>query len=367
VPVLFDYGTLADGTPFMVMELLRGVELQVRLDERGTLSVADTVRLVAQMGEALSLAHDSGIVHRDLKPENIFLVPDDEGAFTVKVLDFGIAKTGDDADSGGLTRTGTTLGTPNFMSPEQLVQASDVDRRADLWSLAVVVYGCLTGKLPFEGETFPAICVAVHEGVFEKPSRLRRALPLALDAWFAKAFHRDLEARFASAAEMAAAFASAVADRRAAVDRGENDRPVRRRGKARLELVWETMPGVPRHLRHERHIGAGRAVVCSFAMAVAALSLFLIADPTLSAVSYATGYIEVFANEMGQLSAPLQRSFSEWYAAEPRSSAPVPAVTNLAATAPSVSSHELVPARNPAPVRTRRRPVPSAVAPNVVP
>jgi eukaryotic-like serine/threonine-protein kinase len=205
-PQIFDYGTLADGTPFIVMELLSGVSLQTRLENDGPFSLDETGRLVQQLCTVLSSAHALGIIHRDIKPENIILVPDEVGLLTAKVLDFGIAKVMEGGPA-GMTQTGMTLGTPSYMSPEQLVSAKAVDARADLWSLAVVAYCSVTGVLPFAGDTFGAVCLAIHSGQLEDPSVLRPDLPPALGDWFRKSLHREITERFSSAAEMAGAFA----------------------------------------------------------------------------------------------------------------------------------------------------------------
>jgi serine/threonine protein kinase len=208
VPQVFDFGTLPDGAPFIVMELLDGVDLQTRLEKEGGLSLAQTERLVGQMCAVLALAHGLGLIHRDIKPSNIVLIRGEGDAFTAKLLDFGIVKALDVDDSG--TRTGTTLGTPSYMSPEQLMSAKAVDARADLWSLAVVAYCCLTGELPFAGETFGAVCLSIHSGPFVDPSSLRSGLPASLDEWFRKALNRAPEERFQSATEMSAALSAAM-------------------------------------------------------------------------------------------------------------------------------------------------------------
>jgi serine/threonine protein kinase len=209
-PQIYDYGVLADGTPFIVMELLSGVTLQVQLGNAGSLSLAQTALLVTQVCSVLASAHTLGIIHRDIKPENIVLVAGEDSALTAKVFDFGIAKADSGGNVAGLTHTGTTLGTPSFMSPEQLLSAKAVDGQADLWSVAVVAYCCLTGELPFAGDTFGAVCMAIHAGVRVDASAHRPGLPPALDAWFAKAFSGDIEERFASATEMATTFVEAA-------------------------------------------------------------------------------------------------------------------------------------------------------------
>ncbi len=225
VPQVFDYGNMDDGTPFMVMELLQGVDLQSRL-AGDLLSIEETGRMLTQIGSVLSAAHAIGIVHRDIKPENIFLVSE-EATFTVKLLDFGIAKASTKLDE-PVTLHGVTMGTPCYMSPEQLLGSRDLDGRSDLWSLAVVAYNALTGALPFPGDTFGAFCFAVQAGAFAAPSTLRPDLPPALDGWFRKALRRSPHDRFASADEMVAAFSAAVtAAPEATADAGEGVVPPR--------------------------------------------------------------------------------------------------------------------------------------------
>jgi serine/threonine protein kinase len=200
---ILDYATTARGVPYIVMELLEGGDLEMRLRGDRRLGLEDSSRVVVQICKALSKAHALGIVHRDIKPDNIFLV-EHEGEIFVKVLDFGIAK--DEQRERSITASGTTMGTPSFMSPEQLFRPKEVDLRSDLWSTAVVAYRCLTGKLPFEGDNFAAMCISVHDGKFPPPSSLDSSLPRDLDAWFAKALSLDPRDRFQSAADMANAY-----------------------------------------------------------------------------------------------------------------------------------------------------------------
>ncbi len=208
----FDHGVMEDGTPFIVMELLCGESLADRIARPpGLLSPAELQPLLVQVASALDAAHAIGIVHRDLKPANIFLNRSGREIFA-KVLDFGIAKQADACGSAAApaTRTGVIMGTPQYMSPEQLMSAKDADLQADLWALAVVAYQALTGLLPFEGETLAALAVAITTGDFPPPSSTRGAALLALDPWFARALARCPADRFASAGEMAAAFAAAI-------------------------------------------------------------------------------------------------------------------------------------------------------------
>ena len=195
---IFDFATTPGGIPFIVMELLEGEDLESRIRRR-ELTLEETSRVFIQVCKALAKAHALGIVHRDIKPDNIFLIEDDGDIFA-KIVDFGIAK--DDQQAPGITVSGTTMGTPSYMSPEQLFHPKDVDIRSDLWSVAVVAYRCLTGHLPFAGDSFGAVCVAINGGNFVPPSADHPHLPSGFDGWFEKALSRKLEDRFQSIAEM---------------------------------------------------------------------------------------------------------------------------------------------------------------------
>jgi eukaryotic-like serine/threonine-protein kinase len=198
---VFDHGVDAAGVPYIVMELLEGEDLAHRLAAVGHLSPMQTAQIVGQVCKALSKAHAAQIVHRDIKADNIFLLHSDDDVF-VKVLDFGIAKRHDDAPNSHLTSTGAVVGTPHTMSPEQILSSKHVDFRSDLWSVGVVAYQCITGALPFDGDTFGAIAIAIDRATFPPASTRCPGLPPQLDAWFSRALSRDLDGRFGSAREM---------------------------------------------------------------------------------------------------------------------------------------------------------------------
>jgi serine/threonine-protein kinase len=203
----FDRGVMSDGTPYIVMELLEGESLLSRLDRVGRLSMKQTAQVVAQVARALRKAHELGIVHRDIKPDNIFVTTTEDGLFC-KVLDFGIAKQAQLPKMGGLTSPGTLIGTPEYMSPEQVMSSKDVDEKADLWALAVTAYYCVTGVLPFTADALGALCVLLLKGEFEPASRVRPDLPPGTDAWFARALAKEPADRFSDARQMALAFAA---------------------------------------------------------------------------------------------------------------------------------------------------------------
>jgi serine/threonine protein kinase len=175
-----DMGTNGPAGPYLVMELLEGQSLRELLDEAGQLPLELTVNIALQVCECLTEAHGHGIIHRDLKPENVFLCTSNwPGQYDVKVLDFGIVKIdGEGAiPKSSLTRTGSTVGTPYYMSLEQLRNSSAVDVRADVYSLGVVIYECLSGRKPFQAETIGDLVFALCSGPPTHLGRLRPDLP----------------------------------------------------------------------------------------------------------------------------------------------------------------------------------------------
>ncbi len=199
---ILDYGGEGE-LAFISMELLDGESLAQRLRRQAPLSQELIARIVTHIGRALSRAHSGEIVHRDLKPDNVFLV-DNDGEIIAKVLDFGIAKSVSssfDEVGGPQTKTGTMLGTPYYMSPEQLISSRDVDHRCDLWALGVIVHECVCRVRPFRGETIGDLVLQICERPLPKPSQ-RCAVPPGLDGWFLKAVARDPDDRFQSATEM---------------------------------------------------------------------------------------------------------------------------------------------------------------------
>jgi serine/threonine-protein kinase len=198
-----------DGTPYIVMELLDGEDLETRLRRVGRLTVAAASPIAGQIAKALRTAHEAGIVHRDLKPANVFLCrhQDEE---TAKVLDFGIAKANGEAQVGEGTATGVVMGSVHFMSPEQTRALKHVDARTDLWALGVILYRCLTGRLPFLGDQITTVLVAISVDPVPPPSQLAPHLGPDVDRFFARALARDPAERFQSAREMSEAFGALV-------------------------------------------------------------------------------------------------------------------------------------------------------------
>ncbi|MEO7037625.1 MAG: serine/threonine-protein kinase [Polyangiaceae bacterium] len=198
---ILDYG-VDDQLPFIVMELLDGENLAQRIRRLERLPSADTARIVTHIGRAVGRAHEAGIVHRDLKPENVFLIRNEDEEIA-KVLDFGVAKVATAAlgAEGTRTRTGSILGTPYYMSPEQAQGNKTVDTRSDLWSLGVIAFECLTGKRPFYSDGLGDLVLQICIRDIPIPSEVA-SVPIGFDAWFAKACAREPEARFQSAREL---------------------------------------------------------------------------------------------------------------------------------------------------------------------
>ncbi len=200
---VFDVATTDSGMPCIVMELLDGHDLAEELDLRGPLPIDEAVDYVRQACTAMAEAHAIGIVHRDLKPSNLYLC-DQGGTRTVKVLDFGISKVLGKEDDGRMTLADTSIGTPLYMSPEQLRSSRDVDHLTDVWSLGVILYELLAGRPPFAGSATAATAMIVAQDP-EPVCALRPDVPAELDAVLGKALAKRAADRYADTSAFAAA------------------------------------------------------------------------------------------------------------------------------------------------------------------
>jgi serine/threonine-protein kinase len=204
---VLDVGTLDTGAPYMVMEYLEGQDLSAIGEAQKQLPIPDVIDWVLQAGEALAEAHALGIVHRDLKPANLFLTRRADGTPSVKVLDFGISKQAASGADAGVTKTQAVLGSPRYMSPEQMRSTKDVDARADVWALGAVIHELVSGAPPFDADTMTALCAAILQ---DPPRSLRASRPDAppeLEAVVRGALEKDRDRRFANVAQLAAALA----------------------------------------------------------------------------------------------------------------------------------------------------------------
>lgn len=199
----YDAGWLSTGEPYLVMELLEGEALDARLAHGTSLPVADALQIVAQAARGAHAAHEAGIVHRDLKPENLFVSVDDDLAVFTKIVDFGVSKFDGGLARSRATQAGAFMGTPQYMSPEQFLDGKRVDRRADVYSLGVILFECLTGKHPYPCDTLAQLARKIMVEEIPPPSSLRADLPPGLDAVLARALKKEPDERYQTAAAFA--------------------------------------------------------------------------------------------------------------------------------------------------------------------
>lgn len=200
---VIDVGTMENGSPYMVMEFLEGADVSQILERDGVLSVEDAALYIIQACEAVAEAHSHGIVHRDLKPANLFLAQQPDGSLRIKVLDFGISKVADTQLDHSLTRTSSMMGSPLYMSPEQMRSTRSVDLRTDIWALGVIFYEMVTGSLPFIANSVPELSAKVLLEAHEPLSSRRPDLPLALERVVTRALCKNASERYPSIAEFA--------------------------------------------------------------------------------------------------------------------------------------------------------------------
>ncbi len=201
---ILDLGQAEDGSPFLVFELLDGEGLDAKLARDGILEPEMACEAFISVAKALDLAHGQGIIHRDLKPANIFLHRDPEGQMVAKILDFGISKIFETNNNFTLTRTGTVVGSPAYMAPEQASGREDLDGRADVWSLGVVMYEALSGTLPHEAPNYNALMVRILTQDVDPLATRKADLPPQLCKLVDQCLRRDRDQRAQSAGAVAA-------------------------------------------------------------------------------------------------------------------------------------------------------------------
>ena len=216
---VIDVGNFDDGAPFMVLEYLEGENLEELLERRGPLPIAEAVGYVLETCEALAEAHSAGVVHRDLKPANLFLARQPDRRSIVKVLDFGISKLVDPSGN-GITKTSSIMGTPYYMSPEQLIASKGVDARSDIWALGVILYELITNRKPFGGESIAEIIGGILQNEPERVSVLRSDVTLDFELCIARCLASKPANRHASVGELALALAPfAAIDQRSTIEK----------------------------------------------------------------------------------------------------------------------------------------------------
>jgi serine/threonine-protein kinase len=204
---IYDVASLESGAPYIVMEFLEGADLEHVLSEKGALTPSDAIDHILQACEALGEAHALGIVHRDLKPANLFLTKTAAGMPIIKVLDFGISKLGGPGQSMSMTSTQAVMGSPLYMSPEQMRATKDADARSDIWAIGVILYELLGGRPPFNGETMTQVCAAILQDTPPTLASMRRDMPHGLEAVINRCLEKRAIDRFSSVAELAEALA----------------------------------------------------------------------------------------------------------------------------------------------------------------
>jgi eukaryotic-like serine/threonine-protein kinase len=212
---ILDLGQAEDGSPFLVFELLEGEGLDEKLRREGVVAPESLMEMLVGVARALELAHAQGIIHRDLKPANIFVTRSPHGQSIAKILDFGISKVVDTGHNFTLTRTGTVVGSPAYMSPEQAAGREDIDGRADIWSLGVVMYEALTGTLPHQAANYNQLMVRILTQDSDSVSTRKADLPPSVSAIVDACLKRERDARTSNAGTLANQMEGALREMRA--------------------------------------------------------------------------------------------------------------------------------------------------------
>jgi serine/threonine protein kinase len=339
---VIDVGALANGVPYMVMEYLEGETLATFLRLRGALPLGQAVEFMLQTCEAIAEAHALGIVHRDIKPANLFVTRRADGLMAIKVLDFGISKLAAPPDghwSSELTRKSVALGSPSYMSPEQLACASAVDARTDIWSLGVTFFEMLTGVVPFHADTTPQLCGKILRDPAPPARELRPNTPEGVEAILRKCMEKERENRYENVGELAIALAAFGPQR----------------ARASAQRIWRTVhvssnPDLSLALDESTGVGKSRGGDQTHVVwdhSAHALT------PKRRTLAWGAGALLVLGAVAAFTAGPIARGRA--------ASTDGPRVREVAAPTPSVDDDDMVVTRSPAPVL--EAPEPSLTAP----
>jgi serine/threonine protein kinase len=205
---VIDVSTLPNGAPYMVMEYLEGGDLAAWIKQRGAVPIEQAIEFVLQACVAVADAHALGIVHRDLKPANLFCVRRSDGQLSIKILDFGISKLAEGVGTGtgmAMTRTAALMGTPLYMSPEQMRSAKDVDAQTDIWALGIILFELITGRPPFKADSVTELAIKINNEPAPALRTFRPDVPSELEAVIFTCLEKDRRKRYRNVAELALA------------------------------------------------------------------------------------------------------------------------------------------------------------------
>jgi hypothetical protein len=233
---VMDVGQLESGRPYLVMEHLEGTDLEEEVIKSGPFDVDRAVRYALEVCDALMEAHSCGIIHRDIKPENLFLASVGNGREIVKVVDFGLAKRLDTPERVVTTGPQDSMGSPCYMSPEQITTPHQIDVRTDIWSLGVVLYRLLSGAMPFDGTTVLEVYARVLNAAPKSLCRVRPDIDATLDAIVVRCLEKDPALRYQTIGDLAAALSSYQAERESGERRGDP-------GSSELSVIPPVIPG----------------------------------------------------------------------------------------------------------------------------
>jgi serine/threonine-protein kinase len=274
---ILDIGQAEDGSPFLVFELLQGEGLDTWLQRETVIDPETLVGLFVGLAKALEIAHTRGIIHRDLKPANIFIDEPAPGDRVAKILDFGISKVFDTAQNFTLTRAGTVVGSPAYMSPEQAAGREDLDGRADIWSLGIVMYEALTGTLPHDAANYNALMVRILTQDADPVATRKPDLPASVCAIVDACLQRERDERIATAGALAKKLEAALVELRAARYRSQGRRSADRDSGSQPARASKAMTASSTWLDSKREIllyAAAVGIACGLVTFAISLALF---------------------------------------------------------------------------------------------